>query len=64
MSLTQLNTDSELNTFEELHPLILFTKANASDNLTWYQAMNGPHKDEFWEATQVENYTLERMIQA
>ncbi len=46
-----------------LHPLFLQAKtaANQEDNPNWWQAMNGPFHEEFWEAACVEIETLEHM---
>ena len=35
-------------------------KANAEDNPTWEQAMNGPDRDGYWTAAKVELETLEK----
>ncbi len=46
-----------------LHPLFLQAKtaANQEDNPNWWQAMNSPFHEEFWEAACVEIETLEHM---
>ena len=50
-------------TINWLHPLILAAKArgNDADNPNWFQAMNGPFAQEYWEAACLEIETLERM---
>jgi len=35
---------------EWLHPLAFAARANAEDNPTWNEAMNGPHKEGYWDA--------------
>ena len=42
-------------------PRILAVKANALDNPTWNQAMNGPDSEGFWEACEEELQTLKDM---
>ena len=64
MSAMVLNTNTDTNTVEEINPFILLAKANAEDNPNWHQAMNGPFKDGFWEATKVEINTLENEMNA
>ena len=64
MSAMVLNTNTDTNTVEEINPFILLAKANAEDNPNWHQAMNGPFKDGFWEATRVEINTLENEMNA
>jgi len=46
-----------------IHPLFLKAKAKASkhDNPNWWQAMNGPFADEYWQAACKEIRTLEEM---
>ena len=46
-----------------LHPLMLAAKtmANQNDNPTWFQAMNGPFSEEYWQAACIEVETLEQM---
>ena len=43
---------------EEMHPFALATKADAADNPTWEQAMNGPDLAGYWEACRKELHTL------
>jgi hypothetical protein len=45
----------------QVHPMILAAKSAASkdDNPTWWQAMNGPYSDQYFEAAKVEVMTLE-----
>ena len=40
--------DPENGTIEDLHPMALATMANAEDNPTWEEAMNGPDRDGYW----------------
>ena len=44
-------------------PYILAAKSSASkeDNPNWWQAMNGPHAEEYWKAAKLEIQTLETM---
>ena len=55
-------TSSDL-VVEWLHPLLLAAKANANkeDYPNWWQAMNGPFAEEFWQAAVLEIETLEKM---
>ena len=50
MSLVDQNTDVDHNTVKHTHPIVLSAKSNAQDNPIWDQAMNGPYKEEYWEA--------------
>ena len=54
-------TDHRNGTIEDWHPALLATQANAADNPSWDEAMNGPDKAGYWKATEVEIETLERM---
>ena len=58
MSLVDQNTDVDHNTVEKTHPMVLSAQANAQDNPTWDQAMNGPCKEEYCEAAIKEYKTL------
>jgi len=58
MSLMEQHTDLDSNTVEWMHPMALAAKANAEDNPTWDQAMNGPDQQGYWEACQKEIKTL------
>ena len=58
MSLVDQNTDVDHNTVEHTHPMVLSEQANAQDNPTWDQVMNGPYKEEYWEAAMKEHETL------
>ncbi len=49
---------------DEIHPTVLATQANAEDHPTFEQAMNGPNKEGYWKACQVELNTLEIKKQA
>ena len=50
--------DPNDGTIEEWHPMALASLANASDNPTWDQAMNGPDKAGYWDACKKELQTL------
>ena len=52
------HTDPYDGTVEEMHPFALATKADAADNPTWKQAMNGPDSAGYWEAYKKELHTL------
>ena len=41
-----------------MHPMSLAAKANAEDNPTWEEAMNGPNREGHWEACRKELGTL------
>lgn len=58
LNLIDQNTDPDSNTVEWMHPMILAAKANAADNPTWDQAMNGPDQAGYWEACKKELQTL------
>ncbi len=58
MSLMEKHTDLDENTVEEMHPMILAAQANAADNPTWTEAMNGPEQAGYWEACNKEIDTL------
>ena len=49
--LVERNTDTVHNTIEEMHPMMLITKANAEDNPRWHESMNSSYKDEWWRAS-------------
>lgn len=53
-------------TITDVQPHLLQAKVKSSDadNPTWTQAMNSPHADKWWEATQVEMSTLEDDLDA
>lgn len=51
-------TDQRHGTIEDWHPALLATQANAADNPTWEEAMNGPDKVGYWEAAVTEIQTL------
>jgi hypothetical protein len=57
-ALIETMTDQENDTIEEIHPMVLAAKANADDNPTWEQAMNGPNKERYWQACVKEIETL------
>ena len=50
--------DPNTGLVEESSPLALAVKANAADNPNWYEAMNGPLADGYWEAMETEIDTL------
>ena len=52
------NMDPCYGTVEEMQPFALATKADAADNPTWEQAMNGPDSAGYWEACKKELHTL------
>ena len=58
LSSINMSRDSQDNTFNNISPLLLATRANMSDNPNWYQAMNGPDADGYWEAMELEINTL------
>jgi hypothetical protein len=58
MTLVDKHTDIDANTVEWMHRMILAAKANAEDNPTWEQAMNGPDRDGYLEACRKELHTL------
>ena len=60
-SFVMRNVSNLHNTVEQLHPLLLSTKANAEDNPKWFDAMNGPFASQFYEAMVVELTTLEEI---
>ena len=54
----QLQKDPSDGTFREMNPLILAVRANNQDTSNWYQAMNGPDAEGYWEAMETEISTL------
>jgi hypothetical protein len=58
MTLVERHTDIDENTVEWMHPMVLAAKANAEDNPTWDQAMNGPDHEGYLEACRKELKTL------
>ncbi|KAG7374494.1 reverse transcriptase RNA-dependent DNA polymerase [Nitzschia inconspicua] len=59
MALFQLATDPFTNEIDgELHPCLLTSKASQADNPTYEEAMNGPHREGFFEAMKTELKTL------
>ena len=52
--LTQHTKNSPDGFVESLNPALFATKANADDNPTWNEAMNGPQAAGFWEACKIE----------
>ena len=58
MTLLGQHTYVDHNTIEQMNPMILGAQANAQDNPTWNQAMNGPYKEEYWKAALLEHKTL------
>lgn len=53
--------DPVSETIEQWSPTALAAKANDEDNPSWEQAMNGPNSEGFWEASEKEIRTLEKM---
>lgn len=58
MTEIERHTDFDTGTVEWMHPMILAIKANAEDNPTVDQAMNGPVKEGYYEAAKKELKTL------
>jgi hypothetical protein len=58
MNVIDKHTDVDHNTVEWMHPMILSAKANAEDNPTWDQVMNGPDREGYLEAMRKELATL------
>jgi hypothetical protein len=62
--LASLDQDYDSGTVESWDPRILAVKADAAsaaDNPSWEQAMNGPDRDGYFKAAEIEVDTLERM---
>jgi hypothetical protein len=62
--LASLDQDYDNGTVESWDPRILAVKADAAsaaDNPSWEQAMNGPDRDGYFKAAEIEVETLERM---
>jgi hypothetical protein len=57
--LLEQQTNLDEKPVEWMHPMILSTKANAEENPTWDQTMNGPDKHVYWKAMKKELHTLE-----
>ena len=53
-------TDVNVCTIEEYHPMFLATQANASDNPTWEEAVNGPDSNRYWEVMEKEVAMLQK----
>ena len=60
----QQHTDLDKNTVEWLHPTLFMIQANAQDNPTWDEAMNGPNQEGYWEACLEEISTLQDSMQS
>jgi hypothetical protein len=58
MTLVERHTDINANMVEWMHPMALAAKANAEDNPTWDQAINGPDREGYLEACRKELKTL------
>ena len=56
--LMELQTDPISNTIEDWHPMLLSTMANANDNPSYHQAMNGPDREGYHNAMDIEIETL------
>jgi hypothetical protein len=57
MHIAEQHTDLESNkssTVEGMHPILFSAKANSEDNPTWDQAMNGPDREDYWQAMEKE----------
>ena len=52
------NIDPTTELVKIFSPLALALKANSADNPNWYQAMNGPLADGYWDAMEKELNTL------
>jgi hypothetical protein len=52
------HTDQEYGTVEWMNPALLSVKANADDNPTWNEAMNGENSEGYWQACIKEHETL------
>jgi hypothetical protein len=62
MALLQLATDPFSSEIDgDLHPCLLSTKASQADNPSFDEAMNGPHRDGFYQAMVKELKTLTDM---
>jgi hypothetical protein len=62
MALFQLATDPFTNEIDgDQHPCLLSSKASQSDNPTYEEAINGPHRDGFHQAMVMELKTLTDM---
>jgi hypothetical protein len=59
LSQLDLHTDHDEMTVEWQHPMELSARANAEDNPTWEEAMNGRDKAGYWKAMEKEYHTLE-----
>jgi len=59
MAVVQEHTDLDDETVEWLHPLAFAAKANAEDNPSWEEAMNGINRAGYWKACETELDTLE-----
>ena len=57
--LMEQHTDPITNMVEEWHPMLLSTMANANDNPTYHQAMNGPDRQGYEDAMDIELETLQ-----
>jgi len=60
----QQHTDLDQNTVEWLHPMMFMIQANAQDNPTWDEAMNGPNQEGYWESCLKEISTLQDSMQS
>jgi Reverse transcriptase (RNA-dependent DNA polymerase) len=58
MNLVEQHTDLYNNMVKWMHPMVLAMQANASDNPTWDQAMNGPDAEDYMKAAKKEIETL------
>jgi hypothetical protein len=53
--------DHQNQTLEQWNPMALQAKANDPDTPNWFEAMNGPFAERFWDACYKEINTLENM---
>jgi hypothetical protein len=60
MHVIDQHTDVDQNTIEWMHPMVLAAKANAEDNPSWEEAMNGPDREGYLEAARKELKTLSK----
>ena len=61
LSFINYSTNIDNNTIEELHPFPLATQANAADNPTWEEAINGPNSDGYWKAMEMRSRLSSKM---
>ena len=64
MNVINKEADPFTGDYEELHPMLLASKLNASDNPNYHQAVNGPDADGYLEAMDLEYNTLHDKMNA